>query len=284
MREILFILSIFTLTSSNCRQAKNNQERTETEGTLNKSVVALTDDRQVESLLDIHDFPFSESEIACPFGNGLYGKFPLKQKWTTILFSSNQIITAETKENYYDQLSWNPVTSLAVQDKEFKSDFDIAFRGVYSNKDIKFMTLSKDNDTEIINLIKKNIPIDISVKEFYKKHNPKYEMRPFEITNVQPYSFSNSENKFWIAYCNFRFKEYETEYTGLIGVTVNKEVILLSGYCVYEEYSVILLRFKNELLLYIENDTCGEGAVVTTRFYKPSANFEKIFEETVGYD
>jgi hypothetical protein len=284
VRKAVFFLSIFALIACNCGQAMREQEKTEMEDTLKKSVVALIGDRQVENLEDIHDFPFSENEIACPFGNGLYGKFPLKQKWTTISFRRNQIIIAETQQNFYDDDWKNLYTSLAEQGYEQKSDFDIAFKGICSKKDFEFLTLSNDNNNDIINLIKHNMPIDISVKEFWKKHNPKYEMKPFEITNIQPYFFLNSENKIWIAYCRFRFLDYEEEYTGLIGVTAKKEVVLLSGYCVYEEDSVYLLRFKGNLFLFVKNDTCGEGAIITTRLYKLTENFEKIYDETIVYD
>jgi hypothetical protein len=284
MKKTVLLLSALAIIASSCGQATKKQAETKTEDASQITVDALSGDKQDETLKDIHNIPFSEDDIACSYGYGLYGKFPLKQKWTTISFSCNQIITAETKQNYYDDDWKNWQTSLAEQGKELKLRFDIAFKDIYSEKDIEILPLTIENDDDIKKLIKQNIPVDISVKEFWKKHNPEYEMRPFEITNIQPCSFTNNENKLWIAYCKIRFEGYEYEELGLVGVTANKEVILLSGYCVYEEGSVYLLRLKDEFLLYVKNDTCGEGAIVTTRLYRLTANFEKFFEETVVYD
>jgi len=44
----------------------------------------ISENQVSETTKDIHNIPFSKANIACPSGNGLYGKFPLKQKWTTI--------------------------------------------------------------------------------------------------------------------------------------------------------------------------------------------------------
>jgi hypothetical protein len=289
MRKILIILSVFVLIVSGCGQKQAETKKEDTSQQILSDT--LSDNGQAGTLKDIHDFSFTKENIACPFGYSLYGKFPLKQKWTTMSFSNNQIITAETKQNYYDEEWDNLYTSLVEQGKELTLHFDIAFKGAYSEKEIEILPLTKENDNNIIDLIKHNIPTDIAVKEFWKKHNPEYEEKPFIITNIQPYSFINNGNKFWIAYCKFRFEDTERiegiEYdeVGLVGITANKEVVLLSGYCVYEkDYPAYLFRLKDEVLLYVRNDTCGEGAIITTRLYKTSNNFEKIFDETVAYD
>lgn len=236
-----------------------------------------------EILENIDNIPFSKANIACPSGNGLYGKFPLKQKWTLVSLYRNQIITIETVYHYFDVVE-NLNTSLVEQGKKLTFHFDIAFKGTYSEKDIEILSLTPENDDNIINMIKQNMPKDISAKEFWKKYNPEYEMRPFQITNIQLFSFTNNENKLWVAHCNFQFENAEEdEYTGLVGITTNKEIVLLSGYCV-EENAVYVLRLKDEFLLYVENDTCGEGAIVTRRLYKLTTDFEIFFEETIGYD
>ena len=282
MRKIVITLSIFVLIASACGQGSR---KTETENTSQISADAMPDNNPNERLEDIRNIPFSKADIAIPSGNGLYGKFPLKQKWTTVSPSRNQIIIAETKHHYYDFVE-NLNTSFVEQGEELDFRFNIAFKGVYSEKDIEILPLTLENDDDILSLIKQNMPIDISVKEFWKKQNPKYEMEPFEITNIQLYSFTNGENKLWVAYCEFRFKDRESsadEYIGLVGVTPDKQVVLLSGYCVNYN-SAYVLRLKKDFLLFVINDTCGEGAIVTFRLYKLITDFEKIFEETVGYD
>jgi len=76
--------------------------------------------------------------------------------------------------------------------------------------------------------------------------------------------------------------DYGDEHTSLIGITPDKKIVLLSGRCVIED--VCVLRLKKDFLLFLKIDTCSEGAIVTTRLYKLINNFEKIFEESVGYD
>ncbi|MCL2132029.1 MAG: hypothetical protein FWH36_06215 [Lentimicrobiaceae bacterium] len=280
MKKIAIILGVFAFIASSCGQ--KTEKQTETEDTLQISMDTPPVERQ-NILEDIRNIPFSKADIAVPSDNGIYGKFSLNQKWTTVSPSRNQIIVAETKYHYYDFIE-NLNTSFVEQGKELDFRFNIAFKGVYSEKDIEILPLTPENDVDIINLIRQNMPIDIAEKEFWKKHTPDYKQYPFEITDIQPYSFTNNENKIWIAYCKFRFEDYEEEYTGLVGVTANKEVVLLSGYCVYEYEPAYLLRFRGKFLLYVINDTCGEGAIVTTRLYKLTAIFEKIFDETVVYD
>jgi hypothetical protein len=231
---------------------------------------------------DFPDIPFSKANIACSSGDskGLYGKFPLKQQWTIISLNQNQIVTTETKRNYYDFLD-NLNTSFFEQWEDSVFRFDIAFLGVYPEKDIEILPLTEENDVEIINLIEQNLPDEVEVKDFFRGEN--IEPEPIEPTDIQLYSFTNNENKFWIAYYKFRLKNYEhVEHTSLIGVTPDNEVVLLSSYCLCK--NVCVIRLKNEFLLYVTSDTCGEGAIVTTRLYKLTTNFEKFFEETIIYD
>lgn len=283
MKKIVIILIAFAFITGSCSERASKKATTSTID----SVENIWEDKEKdENLEDIHNICFSKADIACQSGdgNGLYGKFPLKQMWTLVSLYRNKIITAETMSHYFDFME-NLTTSFVEQGKELTFRFDIAFKGIYSEKDIEILPLIIENDADIINKIKQNIPVDISAKEFWKKQNPEYKMEPFEITNIQLYSYTNNENKFWIAYCNFQFvnSENSQEYTGLVGVTADKEIVLLSGYCVVEN-SVYVLRLKDKFLLYVVNDTCGEGAILTTRLYKLSANFEKFFEETIGYD
>lgn len=280
MKKIVIILIAFAFIIGSCSGRASKKATTSTID----SVENIGENKEKDEILeDIHNICFSKADIACQSGdgNGLYGKFPLKQMWTLVSLYRNKIITAETISHYFDFME-NLTTSFVEQGKELKFRFDIAFKGIYSEKDIEILPLILEDDADIINLIKQNMPVDISVKEFWKKQNPKYEMRPFEVTNIQLFSITNNENKLWVAYCKFQFKNAEEdEYTGLVGVTTDKKIILLSGYCVENVY---LVRLKNEFVLYVTNDTCGEGAILTTRLYKLSASFEKFFEETIGYD
>ena len=106
-----------------------------------------------------------------------------------------------------------------------------------------------------------------------------------EVDNIQLHSFSNNENKFWIAYYTFRRKDYEnsSDYTSLIGVAPNGKVVLLADYCVYDDTARIL-RLKNDFYLYVENTSCGEGALGQTHLYKLTADFEIFFDDTIVCD
>ncbi|MCL2650134.1 MAG: hypothetical protein FWD60_03785 [Candidatus Azobacteroides sp.] len=216
------------------------------------------------------DTPFAKTNIAshnCN-ENGLHGKFPLKQKWTLVSFRDNRITKniIETKRNYLD-CTTNLSTIFTDRWEDFV-EFDLAFKGVYADADIKMMPLVAENDEDIIRLI---------------GQNPPYEKTKTE--SIQLYSFTYGKNKFWVAYYTFTFQQEGDDnlYTALVGVTPGKKVVLLADYCVYEN-SAYIFRLKNEFYLYANSTSCGEGAVGTRHVYKLAADFEPVFEDTIGCD
>ena len=235
--------------------------------------VVIREDGTFEEFPDI---PFSATNIAVSncHANGLYGKFPLKQKWTLVSLNDNKITTVETKKNYYDWVE--NISTLFVNRWEDYIPFDIAFKGIYTENDIEILPLIAENEaeieTEIINLIKQNLPD----KEYFQQA---------EVEKIQLYLFPNEDNPFWIAYYTFQRKDYEnsSDYTSLIGVTANEKVVLLADYCVYEN-SAYILRLKNDFYLYVENTSCGEGALGQSHLYKLTTDFEKVFEDTIVCD
>ena len=230
--------------------------------------VVIREDGTFEEFPDI---PFSATTIAIRncHANGLFGKFPLKQKWTLVSLNDNTITTVETKKNYCD---WVGNTStLFVNRWEDYIPFDIAFKGIYTENDIEILPLVAENNDEIISLIERNLPDE----EYFQQA---------EVDNIQLHSFTNNENKFWIAYYTFRRKDYEnsSDYTCLIGVAPDKKVVLLANYCVDD--TARILRLKNDFYLYVENTSCGEGALGQTHLYKLTADFEIFFDDTIVCD
>jgi len=218
------------------------------------------------------DTPFDKTGIAgsnCS-GNGLHGKFPLKQKWTLVWFPDNRLskTIVETKRNYLDCTT--NLSTVFTDRLEDVIEFHIAFKGVYADTDIEMMPLVAENDEDIIRLIEQNPPYKDTKTE-----------------SIQLYSFTKGENKFWIAYYTFMFQQEgddnSNEYTSLIGVTPNKEVVPLEDYCVYENTAYIF-RLKNEFYLYANSTSCGEGARGTKHVYKLTADFEPVYEDTIVCD
>jgi len=225
------------------------------------------------------DIPLEKTNIAASNcnSNGLYGKFPLQEKWTLISFRRNIITIVETKRYGYDWVG-NPSTLFVSQEEEEERiwfDFDMAFKGVYTEADIKILSPVAENNDEIVNLIKRYLADD----EFFKQK---------EMTGIKLYSFTTNENKFWIAYYTFLQKDFIglNNRTVVFGVTPDNDVVFLADHCMFESPTPIyILQLKNDFYLYPNNIYCGEEGAIGIRYlYKLTTGFEKVFGDSIICD
>ena len=222
------------------------------------------------------DLPFSKNTFAISgcTGSGFSGKLPLKQQWTIISLHSlheSEIRTVETQRIGYDFIGNDCTYFPEIEDFYF----DIAFKGVYAQKDFENVKLKQEENAEIVELIKQNVPQEIDTLQL-------------EVTDINLFPFVHNEKTFWVAYYTFTFKSEDTEshknkYTALLGVTPEMQVVFLANRCVYEN-SAFIFRLKDEFLLYIMQTSCGEGALGLSRLYKIDNDFKLIFEECIVCD
>ena len=216
------------------------------------------------------DLPFSKNTFAiggCT-GRGLSGKLPLKQQWTIISLHKNEIRTVETQQVGYDYIGNDCTYFPEIKDIYY---FDIAFKGVYDQKDFENVEMKQEENAEIAEIVKQNVPQEIDSLQS-------------EVIGINLFPFVHNEKTFWIAYYTFTFKsENKNEYTALLGVTPEMQVVFLANYCVYEN-SAFIFRLKDEFLLYTHETSCGEGAFGLSRLYKIDNDFKLIFEEGIGCD
>ncbi len=211
------------------------------------------------------DIPFSQKDFAvndCN-SNGLYGKFPSKQDWTLLELENKKITQMKTSNVAEDELG-NTSTQFLNPDGEALF-FNIAFKGAYSKEDIKEMTPVKENDESIKDFIEQNIPTE------------ELEVQP-KVDNIHLYSIELNQRKFWMAMVNCSDLG---GYSVLIGITPDKNVILLADRCAYNFH---IINLKTTVMLYVENTSCGEGAIVRTQLYKMETGFEKVFDEVIICD
>jgi hypothetical protein len=214
------------------------------------------------------DMPFSKNTIAISNcnSNGFWGKFPLKQKWTIIRFSENKIKTIETTQNGFDHFQYES-TLIDLQQEEY---FDVAFKGEYAKKDIEIVKIKAEDNEEIADLVKQNLPQELdSLQADFK--------------NIRLFPFVVNEKTFWVVYYVYNVKDnyYYAECTAVLGVTPQMQVVLLSEHKIHEE--VYFLRLKDKFLLYVVNNVIGEGEYIETMIYQMDTDFHKIFDDWSNY-
>jgi len=217
---------------------------------------------------DFPDVPFEKGKFAAAScDGGLDGKQPLNEKWTVVNFEHEIKMVVETTNNYSDYVeSYKTLYTPETVDGTGVV-IDIAFKGEYKDKDIQTLptTYKKDyNKVELEALLEKSDDI--------KKKLP-----PCNITEV--YSFNHNGEYLLIHYTS---KKDGAPYTFMVGVTPDKKVQLLGDRCLYNYYP---FRLKDEVMFYIKNTSCGEGAEGITKLYKiKNTGFEKIFDKSVPCD
>jgi hypothetical protein len=222
---------------------------------------------------DLPDIPFSKESIAIAncSGSGFTEKFPLNEKWTTVNFTENQIKTFETKRNGYD-LFHEVCTHFSHEPMEEPVVFDVAFKGVYTKKEIEILKMTQENNEEIADFVKQNVPQEIDSLQS-------------EVTNIKLYPFVHNGDTFWIVYYSFKLKDDNCDdYTALLGITPNRQVSVLANYCVYDD-SASILRLKDAFLLHFEQISCGREAAFGTHYlYKMDTDFKQIFQKGIYCD
>jgi len=217
------------------------------------------------------DLPFSKNTVAgsgCTT-TGFLGKFPLKQHWTALSLYHNKIETVETERIGYDDFG-NECTYFP-EIKDFY--FDIAFKGVYAPKDFEKMKMKQEDNAEIAEIVKQNLPQAIDTLQS-------------EAIKMNLFSFAHNEKTFWIVYYTFKKKNIENhddEYTALLGVTPEMEVVLLTNYCI-DEGNTFIFRLKEQFFLYVCESSCSEGALSFSHLYKIDNDFKLVFEEDIACD